>query len=239
MAHSIKLIGAREVADGTMEFTFERPADFNYIAGQSVDLTLVNPPETDTEGNMRAFTLASAPHEEHLRITTRMRDTAFKRNLKNMQPGTEVSIEGPFGSFFLHENVKRPAVMLAGGIGVTPFHSIAHDAAMRGLPHTQVLFYANRRPEDAAYLAELAQLHDAHDNFTFVPTMTGMEKSGEEWRGEKGYVTAEMLAKYVPADSMPIYYLAGPQKMVLAMRNLLTDSGISGDDIRFEEFSGY
>jgi ferredoxin-NADP reductase len=233
------LIGKREIAEGTMEFSFARPAGFDYVAGQTVDLALVNPPETDTEGNRRVFSLVSAPHEDALRIATRIRDTAFKRSLRDAVPGMEADVEGPFGSFTLHENVARPAVFLAGGIGITPFHSMISDAAMRNLPHRIVLFYSNRRPEDAAYLEELTEFSATHPSFTFVPTMTGMEKSAQGWEGERGYVDAAMLSRHIPSGTAPVYYLAGPQGMVLALRDMLTASGVSGDDIRYEEFAGY
>ena len=120
-------IGLRRetVADGTMAFYFSRPPGFRHEAGQSLLLTLVDPPETDGEGNSRTFTIASAPHESELMIATRMRDTAFKRVLKTAPLGTTVSIDGPNGEMVLHEDVTRPAVFLAGGIGITPFLSIA------------------------------------------------------------------------------------------------------------------
>src|SRR4051794_36127205 len=87
------------VSEGTMAFHFVKPAGFDYQAGQSIDLTLLNPPETDAEGNTRTFTLASAPFDSDLMITTRMRDTAFKRVMGKASPGLEVKLEGPSGSF--------------------------------------------------------------------------------------------------------------------------------------------
>lgn len=234
-----KLIQKETVAEGTMLFRFEKPAGFTHLAGQTIDLTLIDPPETDTEGNSRTFSITSAPHEEGIAIATRMRDTAFKRVLKSMAEGTEVSIDGPFGSFTLHENTARPAVFLSGGIGITPFHAMITDATHRALPHRIILFYSNRRPEDAAFLAELQACQKENPNFTLVATMTDMEKSAQAWEGERGYVDATMLQKYVPEGTNPIYYLAGPQPMVYAMRNLLNGSGVSNDDIRYEEFAGY
>lgn len=88
-------------------------------------MTLLDPAETDSEGNTRAFSIASAPQEDTLMIATRMRDTAFKRSLKAMPAGTAVKIEGPFGNLTLHNNAARAAVLLAGGIGITPFRSMA------------------------------------------------------------------------------------------------------------------
>jgi ferredoxin-NADP reductase len=239
MTYTTKLLEKRPIAEGTMEFTFARPDGFAYEAGQTIDLTLMNPPQTDAEGNSRTFSLVSAPHESVLKIATRMRDTAFKRTLKDMASGTELSFEGPFGSFMLHENTARPAVFLAGGIGITPFHSMLADAAHRALPHMMLLFYSNRRPEDAAFFDELTAFAQENPHFSFVPTMTDMEKSAQPWTGETGYIDAAMLARHVPQGTQPVYYLAGPQAMITAMRTMLTGSGVSGDDIRFEEFAGY
>src|SRR5580704_6423939 len=75
-----KLIRREEVAEGTMAFHFEKPSGFTFKAGQSADVTLVDPPDTDAEGNTRTFSIASPPFENELVFTTRMRDTAFKRS---------------------------------------------------------------------------------------------------------------------------------------------------------------
>jgi ferredoxin-NADP reductase len=229
-----QLIEKREVAKGTMEFRFAKPEGFTHEAGQTIDLTLINPPYTDEEGIMRTFSIASAPHEPYIAIATRMRESAFKRSLIEMAPHTEVSFTGPFGSFLLHENVQRPAVFIAGGIGITPFRAIALDAKERSLPHRLILVYSNRRPEDAPYLEELQSL----SNVTLVPTMTDAQV-GDTWQGERGYVTADLLSRVTPKDGAPVYYIAGPLAMVTAMRTLLKEMGVSSDDIRFEDFAGY
>ncbi|HVW71898.1 MAG TPA: FAD-dependent oxidoreductase [Candidatus Paceibacterota bacterium] len=232
------ITGTRQVARGTMEFALARPEALVFEAGHTIDLTLVNPPETDVEGNRRTFSILSAPHEPELRIATRIRDSAFKRVLAAARVGTEVELEGPFGSYTLHENAARPAVFLAGGIGITPFHAMAADAAARNLPHRLILFYSSRRKEDAAYLEELERIAAAHPRFTFVPTLTA-DDPASDWNGERGRVDAAMLARHIPAGVFPVYYLAGPQRMVLATRDLLAATGVSRDDIRYEEFSGY
>jgi ferredoxin-NADP reductase len=237
--HTTTLKNKRDVASGTMEFEFERPEGFSYAAGQTVDITLVNPPETDAEGNTRTFSLVSYPEEPSLKIATRIRDTAFKRTLSKMESGTALSFDGPFGSFTLHENAARPAILLAGGIGITPFHSIIADATARKLPHKIVLFYSNRRPEDTAFLDELKGFAQANPNFSLVATMTQMDQSSEAWDGEQGYIDAAMLSRHVPGGTLPVYYLAGPPAMVAALRDMLKASGVSGDDIKFEDFAGY
>jgi ferredoxin-NADP reductase len=239
MKFQTELLSQETVAEGTMSFHFKKPDGFEFKAGQTVDITLINPPETDAEGNMRTFSIAAAPYEPDIRIATRMRDTAFKRILKNTEPGLVVSMEGPIGSFTLHQKETRPAIMLVGGIGITPFMSIIKDATKRKLPHKIYLFYSNRRPEDTVFLADLKKLAQGNNNFTFVPTMTDMGKSSQPWSGETGYITKEMIEKYVPDRTDAVYYSAGPQTMVTAMRKILNDAGVSDDDIRTEEFSGY
>src|SRR6202165_3232278 len=81
------LIDSTTVAEGTMAFRFAKPADFKFEAGHSVNVSLIDPPETDRKGNSRSFSLVSAPYETELMIATRMRDTAFKRSLKAMPGG--------------------------------------------------------------------------------------------------------------------------------------------------------
>ena len=104
---------------------------------------------------MRRFSIASAPHEETLMVATRMRDTAFKRVLRTMPFGTAVKIEGPSGDLILQKDLTRAAVFLAGGIGITPFRSIVHWAAKEKLPSVFSSSHSSRRPEDAAFLADL------------------------------------------------------------------------------------
>lgn len=228
-----------EVAHGTLAFHFDKPAGFEFRAGQSIDLTLVNPAETDAEGNTRAFSLVSAPSDPELTIATRMRDTAFKRTLANMPLGGEVKIDGPGGSFTMLKNSARKEVFLAGGIGITPFHSMIRHASLNKLPHQLYLFYSNRRPEDAAFLMELQSLTQQNPNFHFVPTMTEMEKSQRAWDGERGFISTEMLAKHLPSIEDSVFYVAGPPAMVAAMRQMLIAAQVDEDDIRTEEFSGY
>lgn len=238
-SYKVTLKCKREIAAGTMAFHFEKPEGFAYKAGQFAVCTLINPAETDAEGNSRVFSLASAPYEDDLILATRMRDTAFKRVLKTMEPGTELTLDAPHGSFTLHNDVSIPAVFLTGGIGVTPVRSIVlqaiHDNAARRI----LVFYSNRGPEDAAFLDELTKSQDANPDYTFVGTMTQMEKSSSEWHGETGYINKAMLQKSIDDLTLPIYYIDGPPVMVNAMRKILSEAGVDDDNIRTEEFSGY
>ncbi len=235
--YKVKLISKERVADATLSVGFAKPKDFTYKAGQTIDLTIIDPAFTDTQGNTRTFSLASAPHEENLIVASRQRDSAFKRSLGALEVGAEMEIEGPFGTFTLPNKSNRSNVFIVGGIGVTPARSIVLDAIFHKLPHKIYLFSSNRRPEDAAFLEELSQVKNP--NFTFIPTMTQMDKSVLPWTGEREYVDEKMLKKYLKDLSEPIYYLAGPTTMISLVKQTLNNLGIDDDDIHLEEFAGY
>jgi ferredoxin-NADP reductase len=238
-AYASRLLNRTEVAEGTMAFHFEKPVGFDFKPGQAADLTLLSPPETDAEGNVRTFSIASAPFEDQLMFATRMRDTAFKRSLKKIPLGTVVKMDSAMGSFTLHKNSAKPAVFLAGGIGITPFSSIVRQADYNRAPHKLYLFHSNRRPEEAPFVEALQNLEKTNPQFRFIATMTDMPRSKKTWNGETGRINQEMLSKYLNELRGPIYYVAGPPAMVSGMRKMLVASGIDEDDIRSEEFAGY
>jgi len=227
------------VAEGTMAFHFAKPAGFAFKPGQSMNVSLIDPPETDAKGNARTFSIVSAPHENELVIATRMRDTAFKRVLKAMPAGERVSLRGPAGMFTLDPADVRPAVFLAGGIGITPFVSMLREAAHSGLARELWMFYSNRRPEDAAFLEELSGLPKRNARCHFVGTMVEMDKSSRPWSGETGFLDRAMLERHLKDLAAHVYYTAGPPELVEGMQEMLTDAGVSEDATHTDEFFGY
>jgi ferredoxin-NADP reductase len=236
---SSKLMRQEEVAEGTTAFHFEKPSGFSFRAGQCADVTLTAPLETDAEGNTRTFSIASPPFANELVFTTRMRDTAFKRSLKEVKLTAKVKISPAAGSFTLHKNLAKPAIFLAGGIGITPFLSMVQQADRDRLSQKLYLFYSNRRPEDAAFLDTLRALETTNPNFRLICTMTEMSKSKKEWKGETALIDKEMLSRHLANLQGPIYYIAGPPTMVTAMRETLVSAGVKENDIRTDEFVGY
>src|ERR1022692_3715018 len=234
-----KLKSRQEIAEGTMAFQFEKPSGWTFKAGQFIYMTLLDPSETDSEGNVRSFSIASAPHEDTLMVATRMRDTAFKRVLRTMPLGSAVKIEGPSGDLILQKDLTRAAVFLAGGIGITPFRSIVHWAAKEKWPNRIVFFYSNRRPEDAPFLEELQSLERDNPKYKLIASMTEMEKSHRPWNGATGLINQEMLGRHLKDAASPIYYIAGPPAMVKGLHEMLSKAGMNDDDIRVEEFAGY
>lgn len=239
----VTLASRREVAVRTLAFEITRPGGFQFKAGQTVDLTWIDPSETDSEGDTRTFSIASAPDDPQLLFATRLRDTAFKRILERTPLGAALRMEGPFGNLTLHNNASRPAILIAGGIGITPFRSIVRRAAHEKLPHRILLFYANKSTESAAFLEEFEAIRKDNPNFAFIPTMDNPSPS---WHGETGRISAEMLIRHLNSIASPnvhaagpIYYVAGPPAMVTGIRSVLNNAGIDDDDVRSEEFSGY
>jgi ferredoxin-NADP reductase len=232
-AHSVTLMalqGREPIARDTVAFTFARPAGFTFKPGQAIDVTLIDPPQTDAKGSRRALSIVSAPCEDRLVVATRMRDSAFKRVLGSMPIGGRVQVEGPFGSLTLHGNRSRPAVLIAGGIGITPFMSMLRQAAHDDLPQVIKLIYSNRRPEDAAFLAELQQLEQARrGSFQLVATMTD----------SAGHIGPDLVRSIIARPATHVFYVAGPPAMVTDMQQLLNRLGIQDDNVRSETFSGY
>lgn len=243
VAYDIALKGKKQIAEGTYAFVFEKPKEFQFRAGQHVRMILISPPETDNEGDSRFFSLASTPQEKDLVFAMRMRDTAFKRVLGKMQTGEKVKIQmrldNPHGSFTFHQDATKPAVFIIGGIGIVPAFSMIKDAIERKLSHRMLLFYSNRRPEDAPFLDDLQKLAKQNPNFTLIATMTEAEKSAKPWQGETGEIDISMLKKYVGNLESPIYYISGLSDMVSAMKTTVTDAGVNENNIRAEEFTGF
>jgi len=236
---TVTLLAKEEVAMGTMSFRFSKPDGFEYRAGQFAEYTLLDPAGTDAEDNTHRFSLSSAPYEPFLMSTTRMRDTAFKRTLGNSPIGTELQLDAPYGLFTLNNATQRPAVFLTGGIGITPVRSMVLQALHDNTEQDITVFYSNRRPEEAAFLDEFAQLADGNAKLTLVATITAPDASEQEWDGEMGHITAAMLSKYLDDLSSPIFYPCGPVSMVKSIEGALVAAGVDENDIRTEEFTGY
>jgi ferredoxin-NADP reductase len=237
--YQMTLVDRQRIARGTMTFWFDtNGSDYDFRAGQHADFAFLHPSVGDESDNLRTFSLANSPHDKGLvMIAMRMRETGFKTALMSAALGTKFRVSRPRGSFTLHKDSARPAVFLAGGIGITPVRSILDWAAQERMPHKLYLFYSNREAVDAAFLEEFEALTMRNSCFTFIPTITRLTYSA--WRHETGRVDREMLSRYLTGLNRPVFYIAGPSAMVTAMTNLLCSLDVSDDDIRTEEFGDY
>ncbi len=228
-SHEVALLGCEEIAAGTAAFRLSKPPGFSFKPGQSIVVSLPEPPAAPNS-TQRIFSLASAPFEQHLTVATRMREgSAFKRALHGLPLGSTVRMKGPRGLMTLHEDPARAAVFIAGGIGITPFMSMLRQAHQARRAQELFLVYSNRRPEDAAFLAELQGLARSNAHFHLLARMTEAE----------GFVDAPAITGFVHDAAAPVYYLAGPPAMVGAMKAILRSAGIADGDVKSEQFYGY
>src|SRR5258708_450664 len=228
--YEARLTRSEPVAEETQAFHLTRPRGFEFRAGQSMLVSL--------DGSTHVFSIASAPHEPELMFATRMRRTEFKRALGRATNGARLRIDGPHGVLTLHNDARRPAVFLAGGIGITPFLSMLRDAAQQRLPHLIYLFYSNRRPQDAPFLDELASLERTHPGFRLIATVTQAEAS-QGWHGDTGPIGRNLLERHLPDLTSPLYYFAGPPGLAMAIQSMLEALGVREEDMHSEEFYGY
>jgi ferredoxin-NADP reductase len=234
----ITLRGRAPVAESTMAFHFDKPAGFAHKPGQAVDLVLDLPGGGDADAR-HAFSIVSAPCEPELVIATRMRGSVYKRALEALPIGARARLEGPFGALTLHGKLQRPAVLVAGGIGITPFVSMLRQVVKDEAQRRVALLYANRRPEDAAFLDELQACAQRHGGVRVLATMTDMARSSRPWNGSTLPIDDRLLAEIARGLDDPVYYLAGPPALVEDVTRLLNNAGVDDGDIRSESFYGY
>ena len=237
--YKTRILARDEVANGTMAFHLEKPAGFEFKPGQAMDVILPGAAAPDSPDARHAFSIVTAPHENELMFATRMRDSAFKRALRALPIGAELEIDGPFGSLTLHKNVGRAGVLIAGGIGITPFMSMLRHAAANPSTQPLTLLYSNRRPEDTAFLAELQGYAAKNPSFRLVATMTNMDQSAKPWDGPTQMIDAAFVQRAVEGLPSPIFYMSGPPGMVEAMAKTLVAADVDDDDVRSETFYGY
>jgi ferredoxin-NADP reductase len=126
-------------------------------------------------------------------------------------------------------------VFVAGGIGITPYHSMLRYFADTGAPYRATLVYSNRDRESAPFLDELGDYEGTLPNFRLVLTMT--DDSG--WDGETRYIDAEMLRDHLGELDSYTFLVTGPPPMVESVAEKLTGAGVPEEQVLPERFSGY
>jgi ferredoxin-NADP reductase/nitrite reductase/ring-hydroxylating ferredoxin subunit len=204
----------------------------------------------DPKGPIRHFTISSSPTEEKfIMITTRIRDSPYKKRLSSLEKGTKVKVRGPQGKFTLHQDYSKTAVFLSGGIGVTPFRSMIKYATDKQLPIKIVMFDSNRNQQNTLFKSEFDECINRNKNLKIIYTITEEEEEQQdqsqtiikEWKGEKGRIDKAMLTKYLDDNELKnsIFYTCGPPGMIKAMQKLLGEDHIPKEQIKVEEFTGY
>ena len=228
----------REVAKGTLFVTFDlQGEEVDFTPGQYFFVTLPDVGHQDEKGLRRHISVVTSPNEKGvLGLATRMRDTAFKRTLAELETGAEVDIELPRGRFVLPHDASRPLVFVAGGIGITVFRSMLRYIAEEHLPDRVTLIYSNRDRESTAFLEELLDLERELEGFRLVLTMT--EDSG--WEGESRRIDAQFFDEYLEGDlNQYTFLVAGPPAMTEAMGKALGEAGVKEENVIASGYTGY
>lgn len=136
----------QEIAEGTLMVTFDLlGAEVDFSPGQYFHVTLPDIGYQDDKGLRRHITAVTSPNERGvLGLATRIRDSAFKRSLRELPVGAEVDVDQPKGDFVLPQDTSRPLVFIAGGIGITVFRSMLLYIREERLPYRITLVYSNR-----------------------------------------------------------------------------------------------
>src|SRR5579884_245909 len=141
-------------ADNIRTFFFKPEIPVQFTAGQYAEWSLPHP-HADKRGAKRWFTISSSPNEPLLSITTKLdaeKGSSFKKRLFQLQPGYEATLNGPFGDFVLPKLIQTPLIFVAGGIGITPFHSMLQWLAETNETRPIKLLYAVRSEDEIIFI---------------------------------------------------------------------------------------
>lgn len=214
----LKLVGSYDEVGNIRTFVFEAD-DLSWQAGQYQTYVLAQA-DGDEGAKKRYFTIASAPHEGEIHISTRVSDSAFKQALNAMQPGDMIEAHGIEGDFVWEDDM--PVVFVAGGIGVTPYRSMLLERAAAGKSLNAHLLYFGR-DENFAFREEFDKLAAAHRELTVDYIV-----------GER--ITADAILAHAPEATQQTTYLSGPEPMVDAIGEELTGRGVA---LKQDWFPGY
>jgi len=205
---------------------------FSYHAGQAAYLT----PKGDLR--RRPYSIASAPEQtaatgliEFLIQTDVDGVSGMPRNA--IEPGAEISIDGPVGSFqFPDSPSEQHFLFIAGGTGIAPLRSMLWHALLTGRGGRIGLIYSVRSPEEFAFLDEFERLEAEH-RIAFHHTVTRL--ASEDWTGRQGRIDRAYLKPLVlPGDTL--CFVCGPPALVGEMPPVLVELGVKPQQIIVENW---
>lgn len=214
-------------------FYFKPKEPVQYTAGQYTQLTIPHNRQDD-RGDKRWFTLSSPPGKEYLTITTRFagdKSSSFKKALFKLEEGTDLHMADPMGDFVLPKLIQTPLVFVAGGIGITPFHSMLEWLAETGEERPIKLLYSVRTEDDIIF-------QETFDRSGVQPTVVVSEPSAA-WGGQRGHINAELILGLEEPSEDTLVYVSGPEPMVQALAKDLHKAGLKKTQIVSDEFPNY
>ncbi len=245
----LPFIKKEQLNQDTFTFFFGRNGkEKAFIPGQYYEMTLPHE-KMDERGDARVFTISSSPTDrEYITITTRIIQSSFKMTLANIKPGDLVNFGGPWDDLNFDETDKSPHVFLSGGIGITPYHSIVNYVIDKRLDNQMILFASWKNRGEMIFDDFFRNVNNHIENFTYVPTLTEERASVpaitdidslQDWDGEKGRVSENMLRKYIFDIQNSKYYFSGPPAMIKGLKETVVNMGAPKEKIIAEEFEGY
>jgi ferredoxin-NADP reductase len=220
----LSLRKVEQLSDTVFEFIFQPHRRLAFASGQYLEWTLPHA-KSDSGGNRRYFTIASAPQDDTIRIGVRIdaRASNFKQSLRAMRPGDTLLATSLAGDFTLPQDARQKLLFIAGGVGITPFASMLRDLMHRKEPRDIVLFYAANTPEDLAYRT---LLEEAQRSISLqVVYVTGTR------------ITKDDFTRIVPDITERVAYISGPEVMVRAYTSLLHK--LRAKKIKTDYFTGF
>jgi len=142
----------------------------------------------------------------------------FTKTIKNFKPGDIVYVDGPYGTFSMDEHRCKEMVYIAGGIGSAPVMSMLRTLADRNCEKKMIFFYGNPTWESVIFREELEELEQKLN----LKLVNVLEKPPEGWEGERGFINADILQRYLPENyKESTYFLCGPLPMIEAVEGAL------------------
>ena len=226
-----------EVAKRTLMVVFDLLGEeVDFVPGQYFWVELPDRGYHDERGLRRHITIVTSPNERGvLGLATRLRESAFKHTLSQLNVGDEVVVEEPKGDFQLPQDTSKEYVFVAGGIGITVFRSMLRYIAEENLPYRIALVYSNRDVESTAFLDEMQELEQQIEGMRMVLTMT----DDPSWEGDSRRIDAEFLRELVGDLNGPTYLVAGPPAMVNSVADSLEGAGVPEEQVLRSRFAGY
>lgn len=237
--YMLTLKNKNRIGNDIYDFVFRSNWSMKFRPGQYLEWTLGHA-KPDTRGNRRYFTLASSPTERdvHLGVKFYQNSSTFKRTMLAMRPGSQISASQLSGDFTLPKDPSEKLVLIAGGIGITPFRSMLKYLVDRGEKRPIILFYSNKKPSEIAYSDIFAEA-GTQLGIKTVYTLTDARQAPADWPGYIGHFDPRIIAAEVPDWRERTFYLSGPRGMVMAFEKTLKQMGVTRLRIKTDFFPGF
>ncbi|MDB5184626.1 MAG: hypothetical protein JWN38_434 [Candidatus Saccharibacteria bacterium] len=228
----VSFVKSQAEADNIRSFYFKPAGEFRYTAGQFIELTIPHD-KPDSRGTRRWFTLSSSPSQDLLSITTKLNPegSSFKRALQALEPGAELTMTGPMGDFVLPKLTQTPLIFVAGGIGITPFHSMFQWLADTGEQRPIKFIHAVSSEQEIIF-------QDTYEKAGIHATII-VKRPSAAWGGERGELNAEMIMGLEAPSDDTLVYVSGPEGLVESLQTALKNAGLKKHQLVGDFFPGY